>query len=295
MNRTLAGTDFSASGVHAILEVGAAGQITAKELSEKLLLEKSTVSRLVSSLLDRKELIEEPSGHDARVKHIRLSQRGRKTFAGITQFAERQVSAALKRVSESDQHEILAGLQRYAAALHADRSSLDIPPDRPRVSIVNGYYPELIGLTVSLHADYYSRHVGFGVAFEAKVAAGLAEFAPRLGSSVNAIWSARVNGRTVGTIAIDGEDLGGRRAHLRWFIVDDSARGVGVGRELLDAALSFCDEQGFHETQLWTFKGLDVARRLYEQNGFTLVEEYHGDQWGREMTEQIFVRTSVQS
>ena len=94
----------------------------------------------------------------------------------------------------------------------------------------------------------------------------------------------------MGSIAIDGEDLGDGIAHLRWFIVSDALRGTGRGRVLLQDALNFCDERGFEETHLWTFEGLDAARRLYEENGFVLAEEYWGDQWGKKMREQRFIR-----
>ena len=36
--------------------------------------------------------------------------------------------------------------------------------------------------------------------------------------------------------------------------------------------------------------GLDAARKLYEQHGFVLMEEYPGDQWGKQVLEQKFVR-----
>ena len=59
---------------------------------------------------------------------------------------------------------------------------------------------------------------------------------------------------------------------------------------LLQQALAFCDQQAFEATQLWTFSGLDAARRLYESSGFTLAEEWPGQQWGETVTEQRFVR-----
>ncbi len=118
----------------------------------------------------------------------------------------------------------------------------------------------------------------------------MAEFVARLDRPMNAIWAAVESGNVIGTIAIDGEDLGGNAAHLRWFIIDDGKRGRGLGKRLLTEAVSFCDQRGFGEIQLWTFKGLDAARRLYEAAGFTLAEEYLGGQWGTEVTEQRFVR-----
>jgi len=87
--------------------------------------------------------------------------------------------------------------------------------------------------------------------------------------------------------------LGGGAAHLRWFIVDDGLRGYGIGRALIGRAMAFVDEAGFGETRLWTFKGLDAARALYEQAGFQLAEEASGAQWGTEVVEQVFVRPAV--
>ena len=70
MHRTMAGTALSASEIHAIVEIGAAGELSAKALTQKLILEKSTVSRLVASLVEDGELKEAPSKTDARGKRL---------------------------------------------------------------------------------------------------------------------------------------------------------------------------------------------------------------------------------
>ncbi|MCS6067743.1 GNAT family N-acetyltransferase [Klebsiella variicola subsp. variicola] len=88
-------------------------------------------------------------------------------------------------------------------------------------------------------------------------------------------------GKIVGSLAIDGEDLGQQEAHLRWFILDDTCRGTGIGRRLISEAMAFCDSRQFSAVQLWTFKGLDAARKLYESFGFTLTREWQGEQWGK--------------
>lgn len=143
-----------------------------------------------------------------------------------------------------------------------------------------------------MHAVFYARHAGFGQFFESQVASGVAEFAGRLHEPCNGIWAAIQNGRIVGSIAIDGQDLGSGEAHLRWFILDDGCRGVGVGRWLMQEAIAFCDQRGFAATQLWTFKGLDAARKLYESFGFDLVNETLGKQWGSTVMEQQFTRVA---
>ncbi|MGF6413925.1 GNAT superfamily N-acetyltransferase [Paraburkholderia sp. MM5482-R2] len=102
------------------------------------------------------------------------------------------------------------------------------------------------------------------------------------------LWLYVENGRTLASVVIDG-DNDTAVAHLRWFIVDDSLRGAGIGRQLLSHAMRFFDER-FDETYLWTFKGLDAARHLYESFGFRLSEESEGTQWGTRVVEQRFNR-----
>ncbi|MGF6875506.1 GNAT superfamily N-acetyltransferase [Paraburkholderia sp. MM5477-R1] len=105
------------------------------------------------------------------------------------------------------------------------------------------------------------------------------------------LWLYVENGRTLASVVIDGDNDTGV-AHLRWFIVDDSLRGSGIGRQLLSHAMRFVDER-FDETYLWTFKGLDAARHLYESFGFRLSEESEGTQWGTRVVEQRFNRLSA--
>ena len=132
--------------------------------------------------------------------------------------------------------------------------------------------------------------VGFGAVFEAIVASGLSDFVQRLEKPCNEVWYVEENGQFLASLALDGEDLGDGIAHLRWFIVDESLRGKGVGRQLFSRAVAFADKAGFRETHLSTFKGLDAARHIYESHGFTLVEEKPDTNWGKEVIEQQFVR-----
>lgn len=287
LRRTLAGTDLSPSAVHAIVEVGNRGSLTAAELGAILALEKSTVSRMLRKLIEGGQLKESPSNVDGRAKRLALTRRGERTFHSINQYARTQVAAALEKLPVEDQQVVLRGLTRYAAALESSASGAAAA--HPEVTIAKGYRPGVIGRTAEMHARYYSRTVGFGQVFESKVATGIAEFTGRLDRPLNGLWTAVRDGAIVGTVAIDGEDMA-PHAHLRWFIVDDGLRGGGIGRRLLTAALTFCDRHAFAETHLWTFRGLDAARRLYEAHGFVLADEFPGDQWGAEVQEQRFVR-----
>lgn len=157
------------------------------------------------------------------------------------------------------------------------------------IEIARGYIPGSIGRVSELHGVYYHEHWGFGLFFEAKVAAELSEFLRRYDQNRDGFWTLSVNGCVEGAIAMDGihgeNDEG---AHLRWFIVSDALRGRGAGHRLMNTALGFCRDRGYKKAFLWTFEGLGAARHLYEKNGFMVVEEHQGTRWGREVKEQRF-------
>lgn len=288
MRPTLAGTNLHASAVHAIIEIGRRQDITAADLAGILNLEKSSISRMIRKLIDAGEVAEAVSGRDARSKLLSLTDRGRKTLAEINAFARRQVSHAVGPLSLTARKSISTGLATYARALESQRASPSL--SLPEISIKSGYQTGLVGRCVEMHASYYAKVAGFGSSFEAQVASGLAEFVSRIDRAENGIWAAVKAGEIVGTVAIDGEDLARRAAHLRWFIVGDGARAAGIGRRLLAEAVSFCDRQGLPEIELWTFAGLDAAKHLYETFGFAIAEERLGAQWGAEVMEQRYVR-----
>ncbi|MFC1579571.1 GNAT family N-acetyltransferase [Thermodesulfobacteriota bacterium] len=153
--------------------------------------------------------------------------------------------------------------------------------------VIFGYIPGAIGRITELHADYYSKHAGFGLFFESKVASEMSEFLTRFKENQDGFWVA-VEERVIGSIAIDGIKARSEGAHMRWFIVDQAYQGQGIGDMLLEKAVDFCRDSGFKRVYLWTFTGLDAARHLYEKHGFILCREKKGEQWGVVVNEQMF-------
>lgn len=289
MASTLASTNYSPSAVHTLVEIALRKEMTASQLVQLLGLDKSSVSRMLARLIAAGELEEVTSPEDARAKSLRLTAKGHETVSKINTFSNERVVSAIKSLAPVQQQTISEGLYLYANALLACRETgSDMRPDE--LTIVQGDIPGMIGRVAEMHGIYYAREHHFGRFFEAKVATGVAEFSDRLDKPCNQIWLAVMNGRIVGSVAIDGEDLAPGEAHLRWFILDDGCRGHGVGKKLLTEAMRFCDSVGFSAVHLWTFNKLTAARRLYESFGFTLVKEWEGDQWGSLITEQQFTR-----
>ncbi|MHA7683331.1 bifunctional helix-turn-helix transcriptional regulator/GNAT family N-acetyltransferase [Cupriavidus sp. PET2-C1] len=291
MRTTLADSQLAPSAVHAIIEIGLAPGLQARDLASILRLDKSNTSRQLAKLESLGLVVRTAATDDARSSHLNLTDAGRHLHHQIDGFATEQVSSALRRLTPADQQALVRSLSIYADALAADNAQKTTGDDAGVGSgIQEGYRPGCIGDIASLHARFYSQLVGFGSFFENKVATELAGFAASLPSPDRQLWLWLEGGRSLASIAIDGEP--GGLAHLRWFIVDNALRGTGVGRQLLERALDFADAR-YRQTYLWTFKGLDAARHLYESHGFQLAQEAPGEQWGAAVTEQRFVRNAA--
>src|SRR5262249_34969485 len=101
------------------------------------------------------------------------------------------------------------------------------------------------------------------------------------------LWIAERADSIVGCIAIVGtSDL---VAQLRWFLVDPSARGRGLGKRLLHEAIAFSRLCKYGTVFLWTVSALTTAARLYRSFGFTKVEDQPCRQWGVNVVEEKYV------
>ena len=288
MQKGLAGTELSPSAVHTIIELGCGTVTNASDLAALLHLEKSSVSRLVQKL-ENDGLIEvRPDPNDKRSRFLSLTQDGQNLLGDVKEFARRQLRSALDVLSATDVAQIETGLILFAKSLRAKGER--VMDAEPQVEVQKGYRSGVIGSVAQLHASFYSKYYGFGAVFERKVATEMSEFMDRIDMSLNMTFSAYIGDELLGSVSLDGEDLGDGACHLRWFIVSPRAQGVGIGGLLIDKATAFADDSAFDRTRLWTFKGLDAARHLYEKHGFTLAQETPGRQWGTEVIEQEFVR-----
>lgn len=144
------------------------------------------------------------------------------------------------------------------------------------IDIVTGYLPGVIGRITNLHGAYYAKNWSFELYFEAKVATELAAFYTSFVPERDGAWLARAGETIVGGIFIDGSQTMGEGARLRWFILDPSCQGQGIGSRLITEAIAFCRQKNYRRVYLTTFAGLKSARHLYDKHGFRVCAEEDG-------------------
>jgi N-acetylglutamate synthase-like GNAT family acetyltransferase len=133
-----------------------------------------------------------------------------------------------------------------------------------------------LGRIIGLHGKVYDALPGYGLCFEAFVARTVAEYI--LDANANGrIWLAERDGQLLGCSAmiLRGDHLG----QLRWLLVDSSARGLGLGKDLVSRALGYARENGRSRVFLETTDGLPESQRLYGLLGFEVTANAHEELW----------------
>jgi len=145
--------------------------------------------------------------------------------------------------------------------------------------------PGDVGYITYLHGTLYASEYDFDPTFEAYVASPLADF---VGSSSprERLWIAERDKQIIGCIAV--VTASNATAQLRWFLVEPGSRGKGLGKWLLNEAITFAKEYRYKSVILWTVRALEAAAHLYKENGFCMVEEKPGRVWGADVIEEKY-------
>ena len=161
------------------------------------------------------------------------------------------------------------------------------PPPEPGFTLRDPV-PGDIGLIVSGQARLYAVEYGWDWTFEALVAEIGAKFIREFKPGQERCWVAERGGQVVGSVFVVRQDA--HTAKLRMLYVDRSARGMGLGRHLVAQALAFARHAGYRRMVLWTNDVLVSARRIYQAEGFQLVEEERHHSFGKDMVGQVWAR-----
>ena len=146
------------------------------------------------------------------------------------------------------------------------------------------FRPEDAPWLVAQHAHVYAVEEGFDNTFGPLVAGIIDDFLAKHDPRAEKGWIAVVDNRAVGSIFC--VKLTDNRAKLRLFLVTPDARGLGVGRALLEKCMQFARAAGYGSMELWTHESHRAACVLYARAGWKCVSSVPVHSFGVDLIEQ---------
>ncbi|MEO6878287.1 MAG: helix-turn-helix domain-containing GNAT family N-acetyltransferase [Gemmatimonadaceae bacterium] len=278
------GSAYSRTEMRVLYELAQRDGVTASEIAQALNLDRGYLSRTLRVFKSRGLVDAEVELGDRRQTQLRLTTAGRKAFAPLDKGAHDEIVAMLQPLGPAEQRRVLAAMQTI-------RQSLD--PDAPTESaaayVLRPHRPGDMGWVVQRHGTLYFEEYGWDERFEALVAGVVSEFVTRLDPARERCWIAERDGENVGSIFIVAKSK--TVAKLRLLLVEPSARGLGVGRRLVDEVVRFARQVGYRKLQLWTHPELTAARRIYKSVGFELIAEEEHTLFGKPMRAETWEMT----
>jgi DNA-binding MarR family transcriptional regulator/GNAT superfamily N-acetyltransferase len=272
----LLNSPFSLAEARVVYELAHHEQTTATHLAQELGLDPGYLSRILRRLQQRRLVGRRRSDEDGRQVLLSLTERGQTAFSKINAASRNEIEAMLHALSPAQQDRLLQAMQTIESLLGA-------PAEHRTPYILRPHQPGDIGWVVNRHGVLYNREYGWDETFEAMVAEIAAAFVRNYDPRRERCWIAEKEGENVGSVFLvkhaDQEGL----AKLRLLLVEPHARGLGIGRRLVQECARFARQVGYRKIMLWTNSVLTSARRIYENEGYRLVHQEPHRSFGHDL------------
>ena len=274
LSETFLNTPFSLTECRVLQALAHRDGATATWLGRELDLDAGYLSRILRDFERQGLILRNPSTQDGRQTMISLTPAGRDAFEPLDRASHSAVGNMLSPLAEADQ-------ERLVAAMRAIGGLLGEEPERAPAFILRPHRAGDMGWIADRHGALYTQEYGFNHKMEAYVAEVVAKFLRELDPAREHCWIAEQDGQRIGSVFIVKES--DTVARLRMLIVEPKARGLGVGRRLVEECIRFARQAGYGEIVLWTHSILTAARRIYDSVGFVIEETETHDEFGPEL------------
>ncbi|MER9653725.1 bifunctional helix-turn-helix transcriptional regulator/GNAT family N-acetyltransferase [Mesorhizobium sp. M0152] len=268
---------FSLTEARVLYELAHRDGLVASDLVRDLALDPGYLSRLLKKFEERGLVDREATEADARRSSIALTAAGRKAFAPLNRDSHDQVQALLDKLPPAGQDRLVKAMGTVQRLL-GDKAEPKVPYLLRPLQVGD------IGWITHRQGLIYAQDYGWDETYEALVAEILAAFVKSFDPKWERSWIAEREGEVVGSVFLVRKS--DEVAKLRLLYVEHSARGLGIGKRLVDECVGFARAKGYKTLTLWTNDILVSARRIYEAAGFKLTDEERHHSFGKDLVGQ---------
>ncbi len=267
---------FSLAETRVLYEIAYRLRVTASDLVRDIGIDAGYLSRMLRGFEKQGLIMRKAAKEDARQSVLSLTAAGRKAFAPQEDVSRRVLSPLLERLAPPDRARLVGAMDTITQLL-----SEETPAATPGFRL-RPHRPGDIGWMIQKHGELYTAEYGWDGSFEALAAEVGAQFLRDFDPKWENSWIAELDsGERVGCVFLIRKSA--TVAKLRVLIVDPKARGLGVGKALVQACIDFARAKGYRKITLWTNSILLAARGIYEKAGFKLVHSEPHESFGQKL------------
>jgi DNA-binding MarR family transcriptional regulator/GNAT superfamily N-acetyltransferase len=275
----LASSPFSLAEARVLYELAHREQSTATDIRKELGLDAGYMSRILRDFEHRKFLTRKQSETDERQRFLSLTAKGRKAFAPLNERSDRDVAAMLEQLLPTER-------QQLVDAVLTVRRLLGDKAEPKTLYLLRQHQPGDMGWIVYRQGLLYADEYGWDGTYEALAAEIVAQFIKNYDPSRERCWIAEKDGERVGAVFV--AKASDEIAKLRLLHVEREARGLGIGKRLVEECVRFARQAGYKKMTLWTQSILHAARHLYKEAGFQVVREEQHRSFGKDLTAETW-------
>ena len=282
LNEGLLESPFTLTEARIIYELANRERATATDLGNELGMDPGYLSRTLRALETRKVITRKTSSSDARQSVVNLTAKGRKEFESLDRLSRNQIEEILNDLSPTER-------KRLLSAMALIENTLEKKTEERYSYVLRPPEPGDMGWVVQSNGTLYAQEYGWDENYEALVAQIVADFVKNFDPKKERCWIAEKDGENVGSVFLVRES--DEVAKLRLLIVDPKARGLGIGKRLVDECTRFARRAGYKKITLWTNSVLLAARSIYEKAGYKLAKSESHHNFGHDLVGETWVLT----
>ena len=264
---------------------------TAVDLAKALDIDGGYLSRILQRFARRRLITRTTSDADARQAHLALTASGRAALVPLQRLARDEVAAMLRHLSPTERRSVVDAMHLIQASLGKPKDAAvgeaaaahegDGGPCTLRVHRAGD-----MGWIVSRQSALYAEEYGWTTEYEALAAEIVAQVLKNFDPTRERCWIAERNAARVGAVMIVKHS--DTVAKLRLLHVERAARGLGIGKRLVDECIRFSRAAAYEKITLWTQANLLAARHLYRTAGFTCVAQEPHHRFGKDLVAETW-------
>lgn len=277
-------SDFTLTEMRVLYELAHHGDQPSATLCRDLGLDRSYLSRIIAKFESAGLVGKVPSATDGRAKLLHMTEHGRAVYEPLDRRSREEVGDMLSRFDEPDQLRMLDAMNTIRELLDSAEGMKYAQP-----FVLRAHRAGDMAWITRRHGDLYVQEQGWDRSFETLVGQICADFERDFDPQLEHCWIAEMAGKPVGSIAVarSGEE---GVAKLRLLLVEEAARGYGLGSRLVDECHRFARDAGYRKMRLWTTDQQKEARHIYRSKGYALVAEEPVHAFGQDMVNETWER-----